>query len=194
MQSSACHSEIPKLSVGVSAAVPAQDRIKPGTISNEYALHYFYYIGFLLTDGFTGVARCEEIPLPDTDMRERITAEGANVLSAQVQVYGTAFLSTFDALFIANGLSWHEQRQTSRIPLYLEIRESMASSLLRSLPSLLFEWLCRSGMLPLIILFHHRGYSSAVCCSSPDDYAEKVKPLKAVTCLIVEVINLHSGR
>ena len=105
VQSSACHSEIPKLSVSVSTAVPAQDRIKPGTISNEYVLHYFYCIGFLLTDGFTGVAHCKEISLPDTEMRERITAEGANEMSAQVQVYGTAFLSTFGDLRVDGILS-----------------------------------------------------------------------------------------
>ena len=75
--------------------------------------------------------------------------------------------------------------------LYLRIQPSTELSLAESLPGLLHEWLSRSGMRPLTIFFCHSG------CSDPsNDLSNEstVKTLEFTTDLIIEAINLHSGR
>ena len=62
--------------------------------------------------------------------------------------YVAAFLSTFDAFLCRKWCQLEWATLDLWDTLKLEIRELMASSLLRSLPSLLFKWLDRSGMSP----------------------------------------------
>jgi hypothetical protein len=75
--------------------------------------------------------------------------------------------------------------------LYLTIHPSTERSLAESLPDLLHEWLSRSGMRPLTIFFRHFR-----CSDSPSYFSNEstVKTLDSAADLVIEVINLHSGR
>jgi hypothetical protein len=74
--------------------------------------------------------------------------------------------------------------------LYLKISPSMKRSLAESLPGLLRKWLSRSGMRPLTIFFSYSG-----CSEDSDSYGSSDEStLKSAADLVIEVINLYSGR
>jgi hypothetical protein len=74
----------------------------------------------------------------------------------------------------------------------------MSHFLAESLPGLLREWLARSGGLPLTIFFNHFGCSNKFYlddASSEDDSDDSTaEALEVATGLVVEILNLHSGR
>jgi hypothetical protein len=72
---------------------------------------------------------------------------------------------------------------------FLDIHMSMSSSLAKYLPILLLEWLGRSGMLPLTILFDHDGYTNT-------DHSSlfQVSAVMDATRFILAVISIHSYR
>jgi hypothetical protein len=70
--------------------------------------------------------------------------------------------------------------------LLITVMPSRLHTLVRSLPGLISEWLDRSGVLPLTILFFQ------LCWETSND-TEKEEFDDAIT-RIIEVINLHSGR
>jgi hypothetical protein len=73
----------------------------------------------------------------------------------------------------------------------------MKVPLVQSLPGLLREWLSRSGMCPLTIFFRCFGRSEEKYHSSSYDEISReaaVFSLESVADLVIEVINLHSGR
>lgn len=74
---------------------------------------------------------------------------------------------------------------------FLDIHMSMSSSLAKSLPTLLLEWLGRSGKLPLTILFDHEGYTDIDYCS-----LSQVRAVMDATVarFILDVIAIHSYR
>ena len=74
--------------------------------------------------------------------------------------------------------------------LFLTILPSTRRSLAESLPGLLCEWLSRSGMRPLTIFFRYSEESDAY------DLLDEsiVKILASAADLVIETINLHSGR
>ena len=73
----------------------------------------------------------------------------------------------------------------------------MKRSLAESLPGLLHEWLSRSGIRPLTIFFRYL-VSSEESDYSPSDaeFSDEstVDTLESTTDLVIDVINLHSGR
>ena len=71
--------------------------------------------------------------------------------------------------------------------LLLTFRCSTSHTLIKSLPGLISEWLDRSGVLPLTILFLQLGWEIS------DNDTEKEEFDDAIS-RIIEVINLHSGR
>jgi hypothetical protein len=81
--------------------------------------------------------------------------------------------------------------------LYVSISLSMRCFVAESLPGLLREWLRRSGMRPLTIFFHH-SWCSEESEDSPsfDDISDEstAETLASATDLVIEIINLHSGR
>jgi len=180
------HLATPRLPSLLSASLPRFQRgdgIKPSTISNGYVIHSFYIaLAFFVQMDLQALLIVRKDPYQLQEMRERIAAGRANAMLAQVQVCLAAFLGPDCRIWCQ--LEWATPDLWDTLK--LEIRESMASSLLRSLPSLCLEWLGRSGMFPSTILFNHHGCSRAGCYSSDDDYAEKDKTLNAVTYLIVE--------
>jgi hypothetical protein len=78
--------------------------------------------------------------------------------------------------------------------LFLTIQPSTRRSVAKSLPGLLCQWLSRSGMRPLTIFFRHFGCSKE--SNSHNDLSNEftIKTLEFATDLVIEVINLHSGR
>jgi hypothetical protein len=81
--------------------------------------------------------------------------------------------------------------------LYVRISPSMTRSLAESLPGLLREWLSRSGIRPLTILFHHSGCSEESEDSpSYNDFLDEStdETSASVGDLVIEIINSHSGR
>ena len=73
----------------------------------------------------------------------------------------------------------------------------MKRSVAKSLPCLLREWLSRSGIRPLTILFRHSGcYEESEDSPAYDDfsYESTAETLASVADLVIEIINLHSGR
>ena len=81
--------------------------------------------------------------------------------------------------------------------LYLTIQPSTKRSLVKLLPGLLHEWLSRSGIRPLTIFFRYFGSSEESDYSpSDDEFSDEstANALESVTDLVIEVINLHSGR
>jgi hypothetical protein len=78
--------------------------------------------------------------------------------------------------------------------LFLSIPPSTRRSLSESLPDLLREWLSRSGMRPLTIFFRYHGCSKASDSYNGLSNASTVKILESTADLVIEVINLHSGR
>jgi hypothetical protein len=81
--------------------------------------------------------------------------------------------------------------------LYLTIRQSMKRSVAESFPGLLREWLSRSGIRPLTIFFRYFGSSEESDYSpSDDEFSDEstADTLESTTDLVIEVINLHSGR
>jgi len=77
--------------------------------------------------------------------------------------------------------------------LCLTIEPSMKCALAQSLPGLLREWLSRSGMLPLNILFRHFGCSEREYYNAPSDKST-IQALDLATDSVIEIINVHSGR
>jgi len=81
--------------------------------------------------------------------------------------------------------------------LYLKFPTSMEVPLVQWLPDLLREWLSRSSVRPLTIFFRYFG-----CFDPFDDYPpydqfsdeSTVFSLESAANLVIEVINLHSGR
>jgi len=81
--------------------------------------------------------------------------------------------------------------------LYVRISPLMTRSVAESLPGLLHEWLGRSGICPLTIFFHHSGCPEESEDSLPsDDFSGEstVENLASAADLVIEIINLHSGR
>jgi len=80
--------------------------------------------------------------------------------------------------------------------LFLRITPSTRLSLAKSLPGLLREWLSRSGIRPLTIIFRHFGcFPSFPSYRNPwDDFRSIATILESATDSVIEVINLHSGR
>jgi hypothetical protein len=81
--------------------------------------------------------------------------------------------------------------------LYVRISPSMKRSLAQGLPGLLREWLSRSGMRPLTIFFRYFECSEESDYSpSCDEYLDErtVISSKSAADLVIEIINLHSGR
>jgi hypothetical protein len=73
------------------------------------------------------------------------------------------------------------------------------SSTAESLPGLLREWLGRSGVLPLSIHFFHGHGDQDLDSSSSEGYpiakdTRMTETLEIATCLIIDILNLHSGR
>jgi len=74
--------------------------------------------------------------------------------------------------------------------LYVRISPSQEHALVQWLPGLLREWLSRSGMRPLTIFFSYSGRSE-----ESDSYdSSDESTLEPVADLVIQVINLHSGR
>jgi len=78
--------------------------------------------------------------------------------------------------------------------LFITILPSTRRSLAEALPGLLREWLSRSWMRPLTIFFRYFR-----CSDESDSYnglsdESTVKILKSAADLVIEIINLHSGR
>jgi hypothetical protein len=81
--------------------------------------------------------------------------------------------------------------------LYLRISPSMKHSLAESLPGLLREWLDRSGTHPLTFFFHYvRRFEESDDSSSYDEISHEATVFSSESAaeLVIEVINLHSGR
>jgi len=78
--------------------------------------------------------------------------------------------------------------------IYLTIRPSMKRSLAESLPDLLHEWLSRSGIRPLTFFFRYfESSDESDFVPYHDEYSDE-STLESATDLVIEVINLHSGR
>ena len=75
--------------------------------------------------------------------------------------------------------------------LCVTIEPSMKCTVAQLLPGLLREWLSRSGMLPLNILFRHFGWSEREYHFSDKS---TIPTLKLATDSVIEIINVHSGR
>jgi len=81
--------------------------------------------------------------------------------------------------------------------LYLTIPPSMKRFLFEGLPGLLHEWLSRSGMRPLTVFFRYfRCSQESDDSASDDEFSDESTTitLEPVADLVIEVINLHSGR
>ena len=82
--------------------------------------------------------------------------------------------------------------------LYRTIPPSMKCSLVEGLPGLLHEWLSRSRTRPLTIFFRYFRRSQESNDDSPsyDEFSDEstIITLEPVADLVIEVINLHSGR
>ena len=81
--------------------------------------------------------------------------------------------------------------------LCLTIQPSMKRSLAESLPGLLHEWLNRSGIRPLNIFFRYFGSEEESDYSPSDkEFSDEstASTLESATDLVIEAINLHSGR
>ena len=74
--------------------------------------------------------------------------------------------------------------------LYVRISPLQGHALVQWLPGLVLQWLSRSGMLPLTIFF---SYSERSEESDSYDSSDE-STLEPVADLVIEVINLHSGR
>ena len=80
--------------------------------------------------------------------------------------------------------------------IFITIQPSTRRSLAETLPDLLREWLSRSGMRPLTIFFRYSGCSEGSDSSDLSMLSYKCagKALDSAADLVIEVINLHSGR
>ena len=81
--------------------------------------------------------------------------------------------------------------------LCLTIQPSMKRSLAESLPGLLHEWLNRSGIRSLNIFFRYFGSEEESDYSPSDkEFSDEstASTLESATDLVIEAINLHSGR
>jgi len=81
--------------------------------------------------------------------------------------------------------------------IFLKIKPSTSRSLAESLPGLLREWLSRSGLRPLTIFFQHFGCSEESDYSpSNDEFSDEsaANTLESATGMVIEIINLYSGR
>jgi len=78
--------------------------------------------------------------------------------------------------------------------IHLTIKPSMKLSLAESLPDLLHEWLSRSGIRPLTFFFRYfESSDESDFVLYHDEYSDN-STLESATDLVIEVINLHSGR
>ena len=79
--------------------------------------------------------------------------------------------------------------------LYVGIKPSMTQSMAESLPGLLHEWLGRTGALPLTVYFFHQDLDYILSdVELSRDIKTRKNALKVATGLVIDILNLHSGR
>jgi len=80
--------------------------------------------------------------------------------------------------------------------IYLAIGPSTRCSLAELLPGLLCEWLHRSGVLPLTIVFLHSGCSNRTGFYASEEIFDDstIDTLQVATKLVIEILSLHSDR